>query len=155
MRDLVVAYVALGANLGQPAQAVCDALNRIGEFPETSLVRHSSLFRTASQGAPGPDYINAVAEVHTRLSALDFLDALQQLEAEAGRTRPFPNAPRTLDLDVLLFGSARIDSERLQVPHPRMHERAFVLVPLAEIAPHLVPAERLAAVAGQAVVRIA
>jgi 2-amino-4-hydroxy-6-hydroxymethyldihydropteridine diphosphokinase len=154
MHDPVTAYVALGANLGKATQAVRDAMMRIGELPDTTLVRHSSLYRTAPIASSGPDYINAVAEISTRLGAPELLGHLQRLEQEAGRERPYPNAPRNLDLDLLLFGSERIDSPRLQVPHPRMHERAFVLVPLAEIAPQLVSSERLAAVAGQPLTRI-
>ena len=151
MREAVTAYVALGANLGPAAQAVRDALRRLGELPETTLVRHSSLYRTAPVASGGPDYINAVAEISTALTAPQLLAHLQELERQAGRERPYPNAPRTLDLDMLLFGSARIDSPRLQVPHPRMYQRAFVLVPLAEIAPALVSPAQLHAVAGQAV----
>jgi 2-amino-4-hydroxy-6-hydroxymethyldihydropteridine diphosphokinase len=154
MRDAVVAYIGLGANLGRPAEAVGHALVRIGELPHTRLLRHSSLYRSAPLGASGPDFINAVAEVETRLAAPELLARLRQLEQEAGRVRPYPNAPRTLDLDLLLFGDARIDSERLQVPHPRMKERAFVLVPLAEIAPGRVRAEHLQAVADQALQRL-
>lgn len=154
MRAAVTAYVALGANLGQPMQAVRDALLRLRELPETALTRHSSLYRTAPVDSAGPDYINAVAEIQTRLSAPELLAHLQELEREAGRKRPYRNAPRTLDLDLLLFGAARIDSADLQVPHPRMHQRAFVLVPLAEIAPGRVAPELIAAVAGQAIARI-
>jgi 2-amino-4-hydroxy-6-hydroxymethyldihydropteridine diphosphokinase len=154
MREAVTAYVALGANLGKPLQSVCEALVRIGELPQTRLVRHSSLYRTAPVDAAGPDYINAVAEVQTRLTAPELLAQLQRLEHEAGRQRPCRNAPRTLDLDLLLFGDARIASAQLQVPHPRMQERAFVLVPLAEIAPGRVPPALLAAVAGQGLTRI-
>jgi 2-amino-4-hydroxy-6-hydroxymethyldihydropteridine diphosphokinase len=154
VRDAVIAYVALGANLGKPAQAVCDAMNRISEMPGTTLTRHSSLYRTAPVASSGPDYINAVAELSTRLSAPELLAQLQRLEDEAGRERPYPNAPRTLDLDLLLYGNASIQSERLQVPHPRMDERAFVLVPLAEIAPERVDPARLLAVADQPLVRI-
>lgn len=155
MRDPVTTYIALGANLGEPAQAVSAALVRLGELPQTRLVRHSSLYRTAPIDSSGPDYINAVAELETRLTAPALLAQLQLLEARAGRERPWPNAPRTLDLDLLLYGSGRIDSAALQVPHPRMNERAFVLVPLAEIAPHLVAPDRLQAVAGQGLVRLA
>lgn len=154
MGDPVTAYIALGANLGKAAQAVCDALVHIGELPRTTLTRHSSLYRTAPIASGGPDYINAVAEVVTGLTAPELLAGLQQLEQRAGRERPYPNAPRTLDLDLLLYGGGKIDSERLQVPHPRMYDRAFVLVPLAEIAPHLVTADQLQAVAGQGVSRI-
>jgi 2-amino-4-hydroxy-6-hydroxymethyldihydropteridine diphosphokinase len=154
MRDAVTAYVALGANLGQPQQAVRDALVRIGEMPQTALTRCSSLYRSAPIDAAGPDYINAVAEIETRLSAPELLVQLQRLERDAGRERPYRNAPRTLDLDLVLFGDARIESARLQVPHPRMRERAFVLVPLAQIAPDLVRPAQLQAVAGQALTRL-
>jgi 2-amino-4-hydroxy-6-hydroxymethyldihydropteridine diphosphokinase len=154
MRDPVVAYVALGANLGDAIAAVLDAMGRIGELPGTALARRSSLYRTAPVDSSGPDYINAVVEISTRVCAPELLSRLQDMEAAAGRERPYRNAPRTLDLDILLYGGARIDSATLQVPHPRMHERAFVLVPLAEIAPQLVLAEQLAAVAGQRLARI-
>ena len=128
-----------------------DALNRL---PDTRLEARSHLYRSAPVDAQGPDFINAVAAVSTRLTAPDLLLALQQLEQRAGRERPYRNAPRTLDLDLLLYGDARIDSPSLTVPHPRMMERAFVLIPLAEIAPDLVPAAALAAVAGQRIERL-
>ena len=155
MREPVTAYVALGANLGDPVRAVSDALARLGELPLTQLTRHSSLYRTAPIDAGGPDYINAVAQVSTRLSAPGLLAALQGLERGAGRERTFRNAPRTLDLDLLLFGSGRIESATLTVPHPRMLERAFVLVPLAEIAPQFVTPEQLRLTAAQTVERVA
>ena len=154
MREPVTAYVALGANLGKPVQAVCEALVRIGEIPDTRVERHSALYRTAPVDSGGPDYINAVAEISTSLTAPELLAQLQGIERAAGRERPYPNAPRTLDLDLLLFGGARIDSAALQVPHPRMNQRAFVLVPLAEIAPQRVAAADLAAVADQSAARI-
>src|SRR5688572_29416392 len=149
MREALTAYVALGANLGDAVQAVRDALERLAELDGTRLVRHSSLYRTAPIDSAGPDYINAVAELSTRLTASELLAQLQRLELQAGRERPYRNAPRTLDLDLLLYGSARIDSAGLTVPHPRMRERAFVLLPLAELAPRLVTPAQLAAVAGQ------
>jgi 2-amino-4-hydroxy-6-hydroxymethyldihydropteridine diphosphokinase len=155
MRAAVTAYVALGANLGDPVHAVRDALIRIGGLPQTTLTRQSSLYRTGPVDAVGPDYINAVAELQTCLSAPELLAQLQRVEIEAGRERPYRNAPRTLDLDLLLFGDARIESAALQVPHPRMQQRAFVLVPLAEIAPGRVAPASLAAVAGQKLARIA
>ncbi|MDB5883435.1 MAG: folK [Ramlibacter sp.] len=155
MRAAVTAYVALGANLGEPIAAVRDAVARLGELPRTTLTRQSSMYRTAPMDSAGPDYINAVAELQTQLSAPELLLHLQRLEAEAGRERPYRNAPRTLDLDLLLFGDALIESAALQVPHPRMRQRAFVLVPLAEIAPGRVSAESLAAVSGQRLARIA
>jgi 2-amino-4-hydroxy-6-hydroxymethyldihydropteridine diphosphokinase len=153
MREAVTAYVAVGANLGDPARAVRDALTRLGELPQTTLTRRSSLYRTAPVDSAGPDYVNAVAQIETRLSAPELLAHMQELERDAGRERPYRNAPRTLDLDLLLFGSARIDSPFLQVPHPRMWQRAFVLVPLAEIAPECVAPELLAAVAVQGIER--
>ncbi|MEY5101053.1 MAG: hypothetical protein RJA36_3772 [Pseudomonadota bacterium] len=151
MRPAVRAYIALGANLGDARAAVRDALAALGQLPQTRLLRASALYRTAPWEASGPDFINAVAEVETTLSAPGLLRALQALELEAGRQRPYRNAPRTLDLDLLLYGDARIESAELTVPHPRMRERAFVLVPLAEIAPQRVTAEELGAVAGQAI----
>jgi 2-amino-4-hydroxy-6-hydroxymethyldihydropteridine diphosphokinase len=154
MRDAVIAYVALGANLGDAAQTVRDAIARIGELPDTAVVRQSSLYLSAPVDSSGPDYVNAVVEISTRLGAPQLLAQLQGIENTAGRQRPYRNAPRTLDLDLLVFGSASIDSPRLQVPHPRMNDRAFVLVPLAEIAPNLVSSERLKAVAGQKLVRV-
>lgn len=155
MREPVTAYVALGANLGRPADTVRAALASLATLPLTRLVAQSSLYRTAPVDAGGPDYVNAVAQLSTGLTAPELLDALLALEAAAGRERPYANAPRTLDLDLLLYGSARIDSARLQVPHPRMNDRAFVLAPLAEIAPERVDAAALAAVSGQGISRLA
>jgi 2-amino-4-hydroxy-6-hydroxymethyldihydropteridine diphosphokinase len=154
LRDPVTAHIAVGANLGDAMQAVQGAITCLGTLPGTQLTRRSSLYRTAPLEASGPDFINAVAEISTRLSAPELLDSLQAIEQAAGRERPYRNAPRTLDLDLLLYGQARIDSPRLQVPHPRMAQRAFVLVPLAEIAPQLVSREQLVAVAGQAIERV-
>lgn len=149
MRDPVQAFVALGANLGDAQSAVWTAIEALGGLPATTLVRASSLYRSAPVDAGGPDFINAVAELHTQLDAPALLDRLQALENAAGRERPYRHAPRTLDLDLLLYGDARIASPRLSVPHPRMAERAFVLLPLAEIAPARADAAALAAVAGQ------
>lgn len=153
-RPEVTAHIALGANLGDPAQALRDALSALGAVPGVRLVCASSLYRTAPVDSSGPDYLNAVAEIATTLTAPALLDALQAIEQQAGRERPYRNAPRTLDLDLLLYGDARIDSSRLTVPHPRMHERAFVLVPLRELAPDRVSALLLQGVADQAVERV-
>lgn len=153
-RPEVTAYVALGANLGDAAQTLRDALQSLAHTPGIRLGRASSLYRTAPIESSGPDYLNAVAEVSTMLTAPDLLGALQAIENAAGRERPYRNAPRTLDLDLLLYGSARIESTQLTVPHPRMGQRAFVLVPLAEIAPSLVSVQALQAVAGQGVARL-
>jgi 2-amino-4-hydroxy-6-hydroxymethyldihydropteridine diphosphokinase len=147
----VVAYVGLGANLGDAAQAVRDAIAQLDTVPGIRVTRRSSLYRTQPVDAGGPDYVNAVVELSTTLTAPQLLAELLRLEQAAGRERPFRHAPRTLDLDLLLYGSARIDSARLTVPHPRMFQRAFVLVPLAEIAPGLVGAEQLRAVASQSI----
>lgn len=145
----VHAWVGLGANLGDAAAALRQAVQALAHTPGIRLLRTSSLYRSAPVDAHGPDYLNAVAEIATTLSPHDLLAALQALEHAAGRERPYRNAPRTLDLDLLLYGTLRLDSAELTVPHPRMGERAFVLLPLAELAPQLVDAQQLAAVAGQ------
>jgi 2-amino-4-hydroxy-6-hydroxymethyldihydropteridine diphosphokinase len=156
----VTAFVALGANLGDAQATVRQAMDALDRLPLSHVARRSSLYRTAPVArdaagrADGPDYINAVVALETRLPALDLLDRLQALEQAAGRERTYPDAPRTLDLDLLLYGDARMDSARLSVPHPRMAQRAFVLVPLAEIAPQLVSAAQLEAVASQAIQRL-
>lgn len=150
-REPVTAYVALGANLGDARQTVLSSLAALAHLPDTQCTGHSRLYRTAPHEAQGPDFINAVARLETRLTAPELLDALQALENAAGRQRPYLNAPRTLDLDVLLYGHSCIDSPSLTVPHPRMWGRAFVLHPLADLAPELVAAEHWAGVAGQAI----
>jgi 2-amino-4-hydroxy-6-hydroxymethyldihydropteridine diphosphokinase len=133
----MIAYVGIGANLGDARANVADALVRLGALPGTTLVRASSCYRTAPVDSSGDDYINAVACIDTALDAHALLDALLAIELAHGRERPYRNAPRTLDLDLLLYGADVIDTPALSVPHPRMHERAFVLAPLAEIAPAL------------------
>lgn len=161
-RELVTAYVALGANLGDARVALGQAVYAFERLPLTRVRQRSGLYKTApldtdsgsEAAAPGADYLNAVVEIETGLNACALLDELQRLELQAGRERPFRNAPRTLDLDLLLYGSARIESARLSVPHPRMMQRAFVLVPLAEIAPGQVSAGALDAVKHQAIERL-
>lgn len=148
-RAEVTAHVALGANLGDARKALREAIAALEATSGVRVRLVSSLYRTAPVDSSGPDYLNAVAEVATTLTAPALLDALLAIEQTAGRERPYRNAPRTLDLDLLLYGESRIDSTRLTVPHPRMGERAFVLMPLAEIAPQLVSPEALRAVAGQ------
>jgi 2-amino-4-hydroxy-6-hydroxymethyldihydropteridine diphosphokinase len=148
-REPVTAFVALGANLGDAQGAVLQAFAALAALPATQLTARSRLYRTAPHEANGPDFINAVARIDTGLSAPDLLDALQAIEVAAGRQRPYLNAPRTLDLDILRYGDACIDSPRLTVPHPRMLGRAFVLYPLADVAPGLVPPCDLLAVQGQ------
>ncbi|MEN9474897.1 MAG: hypothetical protein RIS48_1617 [Pseudomonadota bacterium] len=154
MSSAVLAHVALGANLGDARATVSDAIAALDRLPQTRLLRASALYRSAPWEASGPDFINAVAAVETGLDAHELLRALQALELQAGRERPYRNAPRTLDLDLLLYGDAVIDTPDLSVPHPRLRERAFVLLPLAEIAPALVTASELQAVAGQAIERL-
>ena len=156
----VRAYVAIGANLGDAPASVRQAMQALDQLAQTRVAQRSSLYRTApvvsDQGGQhvGPDYINAVVALDTTLPALELLTQLQALEQAAGRERPYRDAPRTLDLDLLLYGQSRIDSPRLTVPHPRMWQRAFVLVPLAEIAPALVSPAQLDTVAGQLFTRL-
>ena len=135
---MTIAYVGLGSNLDDPVRRVREAFGELERLPHTRLVRKSSLYRSAPLGhADQPDFINAVAELDTGLPAERLLAELQQIEARHGRTRSFPNAPRTLDLDVLLYGELSLDLPHLKIPHPRMHQRAFVLRPLVELAPRL------------------
>jgi 2-amino-4-hydroxy-6-hydroxymethyldihydropteridine diphosphokinase len=134
------AFVGLGSNLGDPVAELDTALAEIAALPATTLISRSSYYLSAPLHAPGDDYLNAVAHLRTQLAPLALLRALQAIETRHGRLRPFANAPRTLDLDLLLYGDIAIDSPELRLPHPRLHERAFVLVPLAEIAPkHVIP----------------
>jgi 2-amino-4-hydroxy-6-hydroxymethyldihydropteridine diphosphokinase len=147
------AFVGLGGNLGDARTAVLWALAELDRLPGTRMVCSSSLYRSAPVGAGGPDYVNAVAKLETHLAPLDLLDGLQALELQAGRERPYLNAPRTLDLDVLLYADRVLDLPRLKVPHPRMWQRAFVLRPLAEIEPGLVPLGALEVVSRQPITR--
>lgn len=131
------AYIGLGANLGDAAQTLSSAVRRIDALSGTRVSKRSSIYRSAPVDATGPDYLNSVIAIQTTLDAPELLDALLRIEQEFGRQRLFRNAPRTLDLDLLLFGDSRINTAELTVPHPRMHERAFVLEPLAQIAPDI------------------
>jgi 2-amino-4-hydroxy-6-hydroxymethyldihydropteridine diphosphokinase len=133
MTATVSAYIGIGANLGNPAQTVRLAIEALQDLTDTQLSASSSLFASAPVDAGGDDFINAVARIDTRLSADHLLAALQKIEQSFGRERPFRNAPRTLDLDLLLYGQTQIQSHRLEVPHPRMTDRAFVLMPLLEL----------------------
>jgi len=158
---MTLAYVGLGANLGEPRRQLQAAIEELTGLPDTQLVLVSGLYRSKPLGdVDQPEFLNAVAQLDTGLSPEALLDRLQEIENRHGRERPFPGAPRTLDLDLLLYGSQSIDSARLTVPHPRMHERAFVLEPLIGIAPDIaVPGrgaarELLAACQGQNVARI-
>jgi 2-amino-4-hydroxy-6-hydroxymethyldihydropteridine diphosphokinase len=159
-RAAVTAYIGLGANLGDAAATLGAAVAALGALPDSALLARSSTYRTAPVDAAGPDYLNAVVALRTRLPAEALLDALQGIENAQGRERPYHHAPRTLDLDLLLYGAASILTPRLVVPHPRLHERAFVLAPLAEIAPGLTlpgrgpVADLLPGVAGQRIERL-
>ena len=153
----VTAYIGIGANLGDARANVHDALARLARLPGAVLVDASASYRTAPIDSSGDDYINAVARITTTLPPEDLLQALHAIEAAHGRERPYRNAPRTLDLDLLLYDEAQIASATLTVPHPRLTERAFVLVPLLALAPAIAvpglgPAQGyLAGVADQAI----
>ena len=131
----VIAYIGLGANLGDARDAVQRAMLALSDLPATRLLAQSSLFRSAPLDAAGDDYVNAVVQLETTLSATALLLQLQRIEAAFGRLRPYPNAPRTLDLDLLLYGAQTIDNATLTVPHPRMTQRAFTLIPLLQLDP--------------------
>lgn len=149
-----VAWVGLGANLGDAVSALCQAVEQLHTWPGIRVQRVSSLYRSAPVDAAGPDYLNAVAELNTSLAPQALLEVLQALELEAGRERPYRNAPRTLDLDILWFGDLQITTNTLTVPHPRWHERAFVLLPLAELVPERITTAQLHGVQGQRIERI-
>ena len=157
----MIAWVGIGANMGDARANVLDALARLLRLDGARFLHASSLYRTAPIDSAGDDYVNAVAAIDTDLDAHALLQALLDIEQAHGRERPYRNAPRTLDLDLLLYGDQVIhDEPALIVPHPRLHERAFVLVPLAEVAPELrIPgrggvAALLAGVADQAIERL-
>ncbi|HUW28871.1 MAG TPA: 2-amino-4-hydroxy-6-hydroxymethyldihydropteridine diphosphokinase [Sulfuriferula sp.] len=156
------AFVALGSNLADPAGQVLAALDAIAALPHTRLLARSSLYLNAPVGyADQPDFINAVAQIETSLTPHQLLDALLNIEHAFGRERTFRNAPRVIDLDVLSYAALQCHDAGLTLPHPRMHERAFVLVPLLEIAPDMVipglqsAAHYLPGVAGHGLTRVA
>ncbi|PRC91017.1 2-amino-4-hydroxy-6-hydroxymethyldihydropteridine diphosphokinase [Solimicrobium silvestre] len=132
-----IAYIGLGANLGDPQDSINAAIVALGALPSTRLTQASSLYTSAPMDADGDDYVNAVVELHTQLSPTELLSELQNLEQQFGRIRSYQNAPRTLDLDLLLYEQLTINTATLQVPHPRMTQRAFVMVPLLEISPEI------------------
>ncbi len=136
MTGAVSAFVGLGSNLETPVRQLTEALDAIARLSGTTLVRRSAFYRTAPVGIiDQPDFVNAVAWVRTGLGPRELLSALLHIESDHGRVRALRNGPRTLDLDLLLHGDANLHEASLTIPHPRMHERAFVMVPLAEIAP--------------------
>lgn len=153
------AYIGLGANLGDARATLRTVLDQLSAAPGIVTCRVSHFYRTAPVDAAGPDYINAVAALDTTLAPLALLDLLQALERQHGRQRPYRNAPRTLDLDLLLHGDIEMDTARLILPHPRLHQRAFVLAPLYELTPGLMlsqgsPADLLAALPDQSIERL-
>ncbi len=137
-----IGYIALGSNLGSnlgnPQKIVSNAMNLLGELRDTEVIGRSALYRTAPIGyTDQADFVNACVKIETRLSARQLMAELQKLEKQHGRERKIVNGPRTLDLDILLFDDLQQDEHGLTLPHPRMHERAFVLMPLLDIAPDL------------------
>jgi 2-amino-4-hydroxy-6-hydroxymethyldihydropteridine diphosphokinase len=153
----VVAYIGIGANLGDARASVPQAAARLAQLPATRLLKLSSLYRSAPFEADGADYINAVAALSTSLPPLQLLVALQAIEQAFGRERPYFHAPRTLDLDILLYGDQCIAAPTLTVPHPGLTLRAFALLPLLEIAPSIVipaagPAQQFAAALGAQII---
>ena len=155
------AFIALGANLGDPAATVKAAFAALANLPDSRIVHCSSLYRTAPVGITAqPEFVNAVAQLETDLAPEALLDALLDIEQRFGRIRAERNGPRTLDLDLLLYGDQFVSLPRLTLPHPRLHLRAFVLLPLAEVAPDLAIPQRgsvaawLPAVANQGIVRL-
>lgn len=131
-----IVFVGLGSNLSDPQGQVLRAMQALDGLPHTRVLARSSLYRSAPVGfLEQPDFINAVAKLETELPPHDLLEAMLALERDNGRTREFPNAPRTLDLDLLLYGELQHHEHGLTLPHPQMHRRAFVLTPLLEIAP--------------------
>ena len=149
MRSEVTAWVAIGANLGDASVQVRRAISDLSELPGVRHLLSSRLYRSAPHQAEGPDFVNAVVRFSTTMHAPALLDALKSLEQAAGRQRPYLNAPRTLDLDLLFYGEARMESPQLFVPHPRWQERAFVLYPLADVSPEKVTASLWAGVSDQ------
>lgn len=135
--SVAACYIGIGSNLGDARANVERAIARLGQLGDTRLVAQSSLFRTAPVDAGGDDYINAVARIDTQLTPERLLQELQTIEQDFGRERPYRNAPRTLDLDILLYGTQVVSTSSLQIPHPRMTQRAFVLIPLLQLAPFL------------------
>jgi 2-amino-4-hydroxy-6-hydroxymethyldihydropteridine diphosphokinase len=132
------AYVALGSNLSDPALQVKKAFVALEKLPKTKVTKQSSLYQSAPVGYDNqPDFINAVAEIDTQLSPEDLMQGLLNIELAFGRERPFPNSPRILDLDLLCYENIVLKTDFLTLPHPRMHLRSFVLLPLAEIASDL------------------
>lgn len=132
-------YLSFGSNMGDREQQINDALNLLNTLPETKVTKISSLYETAPVGGvEQDDFLNGVVALETNLSPIELLDGIQSIELKLNRVRKIHWGPRTIDLDIVLFGDLVMDSERLKVPHPFMHERSFVLIPLNEIAPQAI-----------------
>lgn len=141
MKETTIAYIGLGANLGERGQTIAEALRRLDQDARTTLLRSTAPIETDPVGyTDQPRFLNAAASVATTRSAAELLELLLQVEQELGRVRSEGQryGPRTVDLDLLLYGNERIDEDGLEIPHPRLHERRFVLEPLAELDPGLV-----------------
>lgn len=139
MPERHIVFIALGANLDDPYRQIEVAMGELATLPDSRLIARSGLYASKPAGyVDQPDYVNAVAEIETGLAPRDLLDRLLEIERHHGRQREFRNSPRTLDLDILLYDQLQMDEAGLHLPHPRMHERAFVLQPLAEIAPNAI-----------------
>ena len=137
-----LAYIALGSNLDNPKQQVLNALDKITADEDISIIKISSIYETAPVGYDNqPHFINAVIEIKTSLTPLALLRRLLQIEIIQGRERPFPNAPRVIDLDLLIYNEVQMQTPELTLPHPRMHERGFVMLPFSEIAPDVLIGE--------------
>lgn len=150
---MITTYIALGANLGEPLQAFRLALQQVNAHSQCSVTAVSHVYRSKAFEAEGPDYLNAVAKVMTSLCAPALLAFTQEIESSAGRLRAYHHQPRTLDLDILFYGAAHIESSNLTIPHPRWRERAFVLLPLQEVSDNRVSEADLALVAAQEIQR--
>lgn len=161
MSSLHTAYLGIGANLGDARENVIAALTALREHASIETIDASSLFKTAPVDASGDDYCNAVARIATRMTPHELLACLQAIERDHGRQRPYRNAPRTLDLDILLYDQCELNDTELTIPHPRMTQRAFVLIPLLQLDPMIVipglgPAHQFVpAVSDQAITRCA
>jgi 2-amino-4-hydroxy-6-hydroxymethyldihydropteridine diphosphokinase len=143
MKYLHDAYVGLGSNMNDPEKQIMEAIKTLQTLPKSEFIQASSLYKTPPWGyAEQADFINAVVHIRTNLAPMELLEELQKIEQAFGRVRTFANAPRPLDLDVLIFDETCLASPSLTIPHPRMHERGFVLLPLAEIAPTLMIGKR-------------
>jgi 2-amino-4-hydroxy-6-hydroxymethyldihydropteridine diphosphokinase len=148
-RDWVRAFIGLGANAGDPLTQIEQAMAALMSLPATVGLQRSRLYRTAPWQAQGPDFINAMVQLETQLSAPELWVQMQRIEQAAGRIRPYHHAPRTLDLDLIFYGQAVINSPALVLPHPRWRERAFVLRPLSDLAPERILASDWASVEDQ------